>query len=362
MARSSAKPAVMHDVARLAGVSHQTVSRVLNDHPNVAASTRDRVLQAIEQLDYRPNQMARGLVTRRSGRIGVLTPESLLFGPTSSLLGIEQAARQAGYSVTVTVIESSGAGVKLVADAMADQALEGVLVIAPSEAAAKSVRNLSALVPVVAVEARYDGEVPCAAVNQFVGAQLATQHLLDLGHETVWQVAGPDDWVEARDRIEGWRATLSDAGVAAPPLLRGDWSAASGYQAALDLAARPNVTAVFAANDQMAVGLLNGLHQAGLRVPEDVSVVGFDDIPEAAYLIPPLTTIRQDFVEIGKLGVRLLTDLINGTTGGQDQLTVDPELVIRASTAPPNPGRRPAPHRVAGAGSQPAEDAATAER
>lgn len=334
MSKPSTRPAVIHDVARLAGVSHQTVSRVLNDHPNVRPETRLRVMQAIDQLDYRPNQMARGLVTRRSGRIGVLSPESLLFGPTSSLIGIERAARQAGYSVTVTVIEAS-AGDDLTAATMADQSVDGLLVIAPSEAAARRVRSMTSVVPVVAVEASYERDVPLVAVDQFTGARLATEHLLALGHETVWQVAGPDDWMEARDRIEGWRAALSDAGVAAPPLVRGDWSPASGHRAAQQILAVKGVTAVFAANDQMALGLLNGLHEAGLRVPRDISVVGFDDVAEAGYLIPPLTTVRQDFAEIGRQGVSLLKALIEGQPVEAPQIRIVPELIVRSSTAPP---------------------------
>jgi DNA-binding LacI/PurR family transcriptional regulator len=334
MSKPSTRPAVIHDVARLAGVSHQTVSRVLNEHPNVRPETRLRVMQAIDQLDYRPNQMARGLVTRRSGRIGVLSPESLLLGPTSSLIGIERAARQAGYSVTVTVIEAS-AGDDLTTTTMTDQAVDGLLVIAPSEAAARRVRRMTSLVPVVAVEASYDRNVPLAAVDQFTGARLATEHLLSLGHDTVWQVTGPDDWVEARERIEGWRAALSDAGVAAPPLIRGDWSPASGYEAARQILAVKGVTAVFAANDQMALGLLNGLHEAGLRVPRDISVVGFDDIAEAGYLIPPLTTVRQDFFEIGRHGVSLLKALIEGQPVENPQVRIVPSLIVRASTGPP---------------------------
>jgi LacI family transcriptional regulator len=333
----------MYDVARLAGVSHQTVSRVLNNHPSVSEPTRRRVQRAIEQLDYRPNQLARGLVTRRSGRLGVISLESQLFGPTSSLLGIERAAREAGYAVMVTVLDTAGASVRSAAAAMADQAVEGVLVIAPNEATAAGIRRLTPTVPTVAVEAGYGESVAVAAIDQLAGARQATNHLLALGHRTVWHIAGPADWTEAQGRVEGWRAALSESGAAAPPLLRGDWSPASGYRAALELAARAEVSAVFVANDQMALGLLSAFHQKGIRVPEDVSVVGFDDIPEAEFLVPALTTVHQDFDAVGRLAVQLLIDLINGVGHAQDaRPQIVPRLTIRASTAaPPAATRRP---------------------
>jgi LacI family transcriptional regulator len=279
--------------------------------------------------------MARGLVTRRSGRLGVVSLESLLFGPTSTLLGIERAAREAGYAVTVTVVDASAQSALSAAAAMADEAVEGVIVIAPSEAAAGSIRSMPRGVPVVAVEASFDDSLPVAAVDQFAGARLATEHLLALGHRTVWHVAGPEDWAEANDRVEGWRASLSEAGIAAPPVLRGDWSPASGHRAASELVQGRDVTAVFVANDQMAIGLLNGLHDRGVRVPQDMSVVGFDDIPEAEFLIPPLTTVRQDFDAVGRLGVKLLTDLIAGAAGAEHaRHRIVPTLSVRGSTAP----------------------------
>jgi len=343
MSKDAPRPAVLRDVARLAGVSHQTVSRVLNDHPNVHEETRRRVQRAIEQLDYRPNQLARGLVTRRSRRLGVISLESRLFGPTSSLLGIEQAARETGYAVTVTAVAADGTNTQAALAAMIDQAVDGVIIIAPTEATAASIGVLPPGVPAVAAGASYRASVPLAAVDQIAGARLATEHLLSLGHRTVWHVAGPRDWIEAQERVEGWRASLSDAGVAAPPLLRGDWSPASGHRASLDLLSRSGVTAVFVANDQMAAGLLNGLHRHGVRVPEDVSVVGFDDIPEAEFLIPPLTTVRQDLAAVGRLGVRLLVEQIEGTAPAeQAPRRIDPVFVLRDSTSSPATGKRPA--------------------
>ncbi|HEX5493332.1 MAG TPA: LacI family DNA-binding transcriptional regulator [Mycobacteriales bacterium] len=339
---STVRRAVMHDVARLAGVSHQTVSRVLNGHPNVRPATRDRVLEAIRQLNYRPNALARGLVTRRSRTIGAISFDTRLFGPASTLLAIERAARAAGYSVTISSLADLDAGsVRLAVGAMADQSVDGAIVIAPRESAARALLDLHPGLPVVAVEAGYGGEIPVVSVDQFGGARLATGHLLSLGHRTVWHVAGPDDWLEARERVEGWRAALAEASVAAPPLLRGDWSPESGYAAGLKLAGDTDVTAVFAANDQMALGVLHALHERGVGVPGDVSVVGFDNIPESAFLIPSLTTVHQDFDEVGRRGLRLLVDIMDGEpTAPRCPDRVPATLVSRRSSAPPDPTRR----------------------
>jgi DNA-binding LacI/PurR family transcriptional regulator len=332
--KPNARPAVMHDVARLAGVSHQTVSRVLNDHPNVRPETRERVRLAIRQLNYRPNKLAKGLVTRRSGRVGVVTLGSRLYGPTSTLMGIEHAARSSGYTVTIAVAESGAAQLTAAVAGMLEQSVEGILVIAPDASGARTVASLSVDVPVVAVEAGHPDAVPVASVDQHEGARIATEHLLSLGHRTVWHVAGPEDWLEARERAEGWRYALSLAGAPAPPVLRGDWTAASGHRLAGQLADRADATAVFVANDQMALGLLNGLQAAGVRVPRDLSVVGFDDTPDSAFFIPPLTTVRQDFDAVGRLGVRLLAEMILGAERPVSE-RITPDLVVRSSTAAP---------------------------
>jgi DNA-binding LacI/PurR family transcriptional regulator len=321
---------VMADVARLAGVSQQTVSRVLNDSPHVRPATRERVLDAIGKLGYRPNRLARALVTGRSRTLGVLSFDTTLYGPASTLFAIERAAHEAGYFVSIASLRAPDAGsLRRGVDRLLEQGVEGVLVIAPQEAAARGLLELPPDVPVVATEAAPPGAVPLVAVDQRDGARLATEHLLELGHETVWHVAGPDGWLEAADRVLGWRGALEAAGAPVPPPLTGDWSARSGYAAGRGLA---EATAVFAANDQMALGVLRALHELGRRVPEEISVVGFDDIPEAAYFSPPLTTVRQRFDEIGRRALRLLLARIEDGAGRTGE-TVRPELVIRASTA-----------------------------
>ena len=331
--------AVMHDVARLAGVSHQTVSRVINGHPNVREATRMRVLRAMQQLDYRPNALARGLATRRSRTIGVLGFDAELYGPSSTLLGIQRAAQEQEYAVTVVTLSEKDAtgSVGRVVGMLAEQSVEGVIVIAPSNAAADAVRDLPRGLPVLALEASFGRDMRVVVVDQYAGARLATRHLLDLGHRSVWHITGPSDWPEAVQRIEGWRAALDDAGVPAPPTLTGDWSARSGYEAGRRLAAVPGVTAVFVANDQMALGVLHALNEAGIAVPAQVSVVGFDDMPEAEYFVPALTTVRQDFNEVGRCGLRTMLEMIEMTDGLDvaSETRVTPTLVVRASSGRP---------------------------
>lgn len=326
----------MADVAKLAGVSHQTVSRVINDSAHVRPETRDRVLAAMRELDYRPNSAARALVTGRSGTLGVVSFDTTLYGPASTLFAIEQAAHAAGYFITiVSLLVLDRASVLGAIERLRVQGVDGILVITPQEGAAEALVNLPARVPIVAVEAGRPNSIPLVAVDQFAGAVSATQLLLDLGHETVWHVAGPRDFLEAQQRVDGWSSVLEAVGAPVPPVLVGDWSPASGYRVGLQLAADPDVTAIFVANDQMALGVLRALHERGREIPREVSIVGFDDIPEAQYFTPPLTTVRQDFGEMGRSAMRLLLELIQDTGHPPQRVTIAPELVVRRSTAPP---------------------------
>ena len=328
------RPAVMADVAQLAGVSHQTVSRVLHDSPHVRGDTRERVLAAIRQLDYRPNSVAQALVTGRSRTLGVVSFDTTLYGPASTLLGIEQAAHDAGYAVSISSLRSlNRTSVIAAVHRLRDQGVDGVAVIAPLRAGVDALRHLRPEFPVVAVEAGPEASIPVATVDQSAGAAAATRHLLDLGHRTVWHIAGPQDWLEAEQRADGWRSTLEAAGAEVPPLLRGDWSPRSGYELGRQLVETQGVTAVFAANDQMALGLLRRLHEAGRRTPGEISVVGFDDIPEAAYFTPPLTTVRQDFAEVGRRCLRVLLGQIEQGRRSWERVVVPTELVVRASAA-----------------------------
>jgi DNA-binding LacI/PurR family transcriptional regulator len=335
---SRRRPPAMSDVGRLAGVSHQTVSRVLNGNPHVRPETRQRVLAAMRELGYRPNLTARALATGRSHTLGVVSFDTTLYGPASTLLGIERAAHEAGYFLVVASMHA------LDRDSLIDaverlriQRVDGILAIAPLKVAADALPHVPDEVPLVAVEGGPAAAIPVAEVDQLAGARHATRHLLDLGHDTVWHIAGPPDFLEAERRLEGWRDTLAASGAEAPSPLIGDWSARAGHDLGRRLAADPAVTAIFVANDQMALGVLRAMHEAGRSVPGEVSVVGFDDVPEAAYFLPPLTTVRQDFDELGRRSLQLLLRAIEGDER-PTAAPVAPELVVRASTGVPGPG------------------------
>ena len=326
----------MADVAKLAGVSHQTVSRVINDSGSVRGETLDRVLAAMRMLDYRPNPVARALATGKSNILGVLSFDTTLYGPSATLFGIERAAHEAGYFVSiVSLLSLERSAVLEGIERLRAQGVEGILVIAPETVAAHTVSQMPDDVPVVAVKAGPEEGVPVVTVDQFAGAALATQHLLDLGHSTVWHIAGPTGWLEAQQRVAGWRSTLEAAGAPVPPVLVGDWGSRAGYELGQRLAADPEVTAVFAGNDPMALGLLRALHETGRDLPGSVSVVGFDDCPEAAYYIPPLTTIRQDFMEVGSRALNLILEEIQSGSRSSSRPPVAPELIVRESTGPP---------------------------
>jgi len=319
------------------------VSRVLNDAPRVRPATRARVLEAVARLGYRPNVMARRLAGGRSRVVGVVGFDTILYGPAATLLGVERAARHAGYGVSIVTLEAvTGDGVGAALGALADQSVAGVVVLAPQTTFVAAA--VARLPPGMAAVAPYGGP-PGLSVDQVAGARLAVRHLLDLGHRRVWHLSGPRDWVETHGRVEGWRSVLDEAGVAAPPLLTGDWSARSGYRAGAELAAvrerdgAAAVTAVFAGNDQMALGLMRAFYERGVQVPDDVSIVGFDDIPEAGFLAPPLTTVRQDFDEVGRRCITTLLHLVDGTPSPTPPAHVPPALVVRRSTAR---ARRPA--------------------
>lgn len=327
----------MADVAKLAGVSHQTVSRVLNDHPNVRPQTREDVLAAIRELGYRPNAAARTLVTGRTHTLGVITFDTTLYGPASMLYGIERAAHP-GYSVSIASLSAfERRSMREAVDRFLGQGVEGIIVIASEMPALEALAGVTTDVPLVAVGCGTRAPLDSVAIDNMDGAFRATRYLLDLGHETVHYVGGPDSTLDALERAEGWARALREAGIPEPEILRGDWSARSGYEIGHLLAAMPEVTAVFSANDQMALGLLRAMSERGRAVPADVSVVGFDDIPESAYFLPPLTTVRQDFGELGRQALRLLVDRIGGRPAPGVRLPVAPELIVRASAT--RPGR-----------------------
>lgn len=333
----------MSDVARLAGVSQQTVSRVVNESTNVSAAVRATVENAIAQLRYRPNTAARALATRRSKNLGVVSFGTSQYGPTLALFGIAQSARSAGYATSLVTLDGvdrdtlRSALVHLVANSV-----DAIIVIAPVVGVMEVLEGLALGLPLVTFEPGVEQAGASVAVDDALGARLATQHLLDQGHVTVWHVSGPEGWLGSDARVRGWRMTLADSGRVAHKILLGDWSSNSGYAAGLRVAADPAITAVFVANDQMAIGLLKALHDSGLRVPEDVSVVGFDDVPEAKYCQPALTTVRVDFDLVGRLCVERVLKLLDEAPVGP-MVQLRPELIVRASVA--RPARTPSRSR-----------------
>jgi DNA-binding LacI/PurR family transcriptional regulator len=326
----------MTDVARLAGVSHQTVSRVLNGHPNVKEQTRLRVRAAIAELGYRPNRAARALVTGRSQLIGIVALNSTLYGPSSLLAAFEQAAAEAGFAVSVgSVGRLDRESIAGAVDRHLDQRVAGLVVIAPVASAGEALEDMPAGIPLVTIDGDPRRAHALVTVDQVAGARAATRHLLAAGHRTVWHVSGPADWYDAAGRIEGWRQALEEAGAEVPPLIPADWSAAAGYSAGQMLARMPEVTAVFAANDHLALGLLRALSERGRRVPHDLSVVGFDDVPEAAFFIPPLTTVRPAFDAVAQAGLDLLLAQMADEGDPDNRIVIAPSLVSRESVAPP---------------------------
>lgn len=327
------RPPAMSDVAHAAGVSHQTVSRVVNGSDKVAAATRERVEAAIRDLGYRRNQQARALVTQRSGLVGILASGFPHMGPASTVGAIEVAARAAGFATIVAVLQDPGAeDVGEVCDTFLSHGVQGIIVVAPQESLADRARAATHGTPTVLVAdlGRNDDDFHLVAVDQHLGAATATRFLLGRGLTSILHVSGPRGWFDAENRIRGWRSALRDAGATVPELLVGDWSATTGYLIGQDIARRPLPDAVFCANDLTAVGMMAALREAGVRVPDDLSLVGYDDIDGARYLDPPLTTVRQPFTELGTQCVEVLLTAIEGAAPSRHALA--PTFVERAST------------------------------
>ncbi|MDX3102552.1 LacI family DNA-binding transcriptional regulator [Nonomuraea angiospora] len=332
MSDARRRPPSSTDVAALAGVSQKTVSRVLNGEPYVSEEVRERVLAAARELGYRRNTAARALHLGRFHRIGVASIGSSLYGPSSLLVALERQAREIGYAFAVAYA-GEGAGVMSAVESLLAQGVDALVVSDPIDGSQEL--RIDADVPVLSFRPIPGPRVVVTGVSGVEAGRQATEHLLGLGHATVWHVAGPHRWLAARDRARGWREALAAAGAPEPPAQEGDWSPASGYAAGRVLAADPRVTAVFAANDDMAIGVLRALAEAGRAVPEEVSVVGMDDIPAAAYLSPPLTTVRQDFEAIARHGLALLAAEIERSPGEPALGDLPAHLVVRRSTAPP---------------------------
>ncbi len=330
----TARAANIFDVARLAGVSHQTVSRVINSVPNVRPATRIRVEQAIAQLRYSPSPAARALVTKRSRTIGLITPGAAQYGPTSTAVNFNFAARAARFSVdTVSALDSDPAGVRAIVESLLRQRVDAIVLVVADIAVLEVVLALELAIPIVIVAASARRSPAVVSIDQYRGSRAAVRHLIELGHTDIFHLAGPPEAPDAIERIRGWHDEIVENRLPLHDIVHGDWSARSGYESRSRLPLLTKGTAVFAGNDYMALGLMSALAEEGLRIPEDVSVVGFDDVPEAAYFSPPLTTVRQDFAALGGLIMQKVLIAIEDPEDVALSVPMPTSLVVRQSSA-----------------------------
>jgi len=331
----------MIDVANKSGVSHQTVSRVLNNHKNVSDKTRKRVLAAMEELNYSPNIAARTLVTGKSASIGVLSYDTTLYGPASMLHAVQLAAREKGYSVNLVSLKATETDVMTDADAVSlgiqdlcAKGIEGIIMIVPRTKDSTDIKKIPGGLPGVLIDGA-SKLIPSVNIDQVLGVEMAMNYLLDLGHKKIAHISGPQGWYASDQRIVGWKNALEKRNQKAKVLEPGDWSPKSGYLATMRiLDNKLGVTAILCANDAMALGAIKALTERGLSIPRDMSVVGFDDVPEASYFHPALTTVVQSFDDIGHSSLELLVSQIEGGKAAVKGRTIKPTLLVRESSGP----------------------------
>jgi LacI family transcriptional regulator len=324
----------LHDVAEYSGVSYQTVSRVINHHPNVSPDTRERVQRAINTLGYKPNKVAKSLAAKQSNTLALVTFGMDYYGPNQLILNIERVSKALNYDLIFSnVNESSGEQIGRVLESLSGRQVDGIVAILPVEGA--TYEELVAIcpdIPIVQIDSEIDAAIPSVVIDQGYGSRILTEHLISLGHRRIAEISGPLNWFGAQARHQQWQATMQAAGLSAEISIEEDWKPSGGYRAVQALFQRTSdFTAIVAANDQMALGAIHALHERGLRVPQDVSVVGFDDMPEAAYFQPPLTTIRQDFSQLGVTAIEYLLARIDNPDTPLKQHIIYPQLVIRSS-------------------------------
>ncbi|MFF2376555.1 LacI family DNA-binding transcriptional regulator [Streptomyces xiamenensis] len=344
--RSGRRPASIRDVADAAGVSYQTVSRVINGHPSVRPATRERVEAAVAALGFRRSATAHALASGRTRALTVLTSDTTHYGYAAALRGIEEAARAASFAVGIAVLESAEDEVVRDAVRRATDTGGGLIVIAYDRPGVRALQLLPDDAPVVAAVETPATAPPAGSpwvwTDDRAAAHRVTRHLLDLGHHTVHHLAIPSTTGTggASQRVAGWRAALREAGRPVPEPLTAGWEPADGYAAGQRLARDPEVTAVLCGNDDLALGVLRALHEAGRHVPRDISVAGFDDGPHSAYLTPALTTVRLDFTGLGRATFALLHGLLEEGEPVTPHPVAPPGLIIRESTGPaPRPSR-----------------------
>ena len=324
------KRPTLRDVAREAEVSYQTVSRVINNSEHVSTDTRTRVQAVIKRLGFKPNRAAQILQTERSHTIEVVIFNS---GFNQFLYEMARSAQHLGYHFVISAITPHEFEKTL--ESAASRFVDG-LILVPETVMSHDYESLMSLTdgtPIVQVGAKLGASIPSIIYNQYEGGRLAAQHLIDLGHRQIAEISGPLDNHDGCDRHTAWLETLKENGITPGPTAEGDFSIDSGYRAMRKLLATGQpFTAVFVGNDSMCIGAHTALREHGLRVPEDVSLVGFDDVPEAAHFVPGLTTIRQDFSLLGRLAIEYITSLIDFKDTPIHQRVLQPSLIIREST------------------------------
>ncbi len=334
----------LKDVARLADVSTKTVSRVVNHQGEISSETRERVQAAIEQLSYRPNVLARSLIHQRTNTLGVVAWGIDYFGPSRTVVGIEQQAHQLDYSLFLNLVdEPDDADIEQVLDTLITHRVDGIIWAVPevgNNRAWLESTPMDELPPIIFLSMKPRPGLAIIAVDNFSGARQATQHLIDQGRRKIGIITGPLAWWEARERYAGWEAAMHQANLPAPASLvvEGDWTAAAGEQGLQKLLNQePAIDAVFASSDQIALGALGTAHRLGRKIPQDLAIVGFDNMPESACFWPPLTTVYQQLIDVGRIAVQSLHRMIEAhhqsIAHNEAAVTLlKPELIIRASS------------------------------
>jgi LacI family transcriptional regulator len=334
----------LKDVARLAGVSTKTVSRVVNHQGEIRAETRERVQKAIEQLGYRPNILARSLIHQRTNTLGVVAWGIDYFGPSRTVVGIEQQAHQLDYSLFLNLVDRPDNGdSEYFLDTLITHRVDGIIWAVPQVGNNRKwldTSHLERLPPIVFLSMEARPGLSIIAIDNYIGAKQATQHLIDQGRQKIGIITGPLGWWEARERFRGWEAAMHQAGLETPAslVIEGEWAAASGEQGLSTLLLKaPDIDALFACSDQIALGALSTAHRLGRKIPQDLAIVGFDNIPESACFWPPLTTVYQHLINMGRLAVQTLHRIIEANRQSQvpeeaNVTLVTPELIIRESS------------------------------
>jgi DNA-binding LacI/PurR family transcriptional regulator len=333
--RKRNKNLTIYDIAVRTGVSYQTVSRVLNGMPHVSPATREKVQAVIQEVGFRPNMTARQLAGQRSTTVGLVTFATSFYGPAQVLSNCEQASKEMGLSFMFSgIIDQSSPEIRRAVNDLCAYQVCGILLYLPLQIDLRDLQDVSRNVPIVAVDSNLGCRCPAIHINQELGSRIATQHLIRLGHKKIAYLQGPLFWRAAGLRFKGWLKELKEAGLHPGPVIAGNWTAESGFEAAQKLITQHwgQYTALVVANDQMALGAIRAFEESGIQIPRTISVVGFDDIPEAAFFRPPLSTVKQDFATLAKSSVECLMSQLNHHETGRLR-TIQPTLVGRESTA-----------------------------